>query len=234
VFILRRDAPGDGARQGIRCGSAALTKWRRNVSVRLAVIANGAATVCGPVKVVHTFFQMFDATRGHGTLIPWPDDQIEHLRTIMDRIIPRDQDPSATDLGVDRYVLQQLRSGAFPLSDQIRDGVAAVADLARSRLGRSLQDLDDGEQDRMLQEVTPQSWFQALAELVAEGYYADPGNGGNAGARSWTIIGYEHRLPEGPGGPSPAETPPAAVRSHTEDVPDDMEARRPAEIAGTR
>ena len=46
-------------------------------------------------------------------------------------------------------------------------------------------------------------WFAALVELTAEGFWADPGNGGNRDARSWDIIGYRHRLPDGPSGPPP-------------------------------
>jgi hypothetical protein len=35
-------------------------------------------------------------------------------------------------------------------------------------------------------------------ELAHEGYYADPGNGGNRDAVSWRMIGYDPRLPTTP------------------------------------
>jgi Gluconate 2-dehydrogenase subunit 3 len=161
----------------------------------------------------------------------WSLEQIELLRAVMDRIIPRDQDPSATDLGVDRYLLHQVQSGAVPEKDRVLSGIAALAETARIEHGRMFQDLSDDEQDRILRNVAAEPWFQVLAELVAEGYYADPGNGGNAGARSWVMIGYEHRLTDGPSGPAAAETFPETVRARTGDVPDDMEARRSAETA---
>jgi hypothetical protein len=161
----------------------------------------------------------------------WSPEQIEILRAVIDRVIPGDQDPSATDLGVDSYILHQVQTGAVPEDNGIRAGIAALAETARIQRGRIFQDLSDDEQDQALREVALESWFQVLTELVAEGYYADPGNGGNAGARSWAMIGYEHRLPEGPSGPFSAKTPLETERTRTGDVPDDMEARRSAETA---
>ncbi len=35
-----------------------------------------------------------------------------------------------------------------------------------------------------------------LVRLTAEGYYGDPGNGGNREAASWQMIGYDPRLPQ--------------------------------------
>jgi hypothetical protein len=160
---------------------------------------------------------------------PWPLERIDLLRAVTDRIIPRDRDPSATDLGVDRYILHQMQSGAVPEEDRILAGIAALAQTVRDRSGGMFRDLPPGEQDGLLRDIAMEPWFQTLAELAAEGYYADPGNGGNADARAWTMIGYGHRLPEGPSGPSAAEPPPATARSRTGDAPDDMEARRPAE-----
>ena len=161
----------------------------------------------------------------------WSLERIGLLRAVMDRIIPRDQDPSATDLGVDRYILRQMQLGAVSEAHGILAGISALAETARLRQGSMFQDLSDDEQDQILREVASEPWFQVLAELVAEGYYADPGNGGNADARSWAMIGYEHRLPEGPSGPSTAEAPLDTIRSRTGDAPDDLESRRPAETA---
>ncbi|MET0429090.1 MAG: hypothetical protein ABW026_11410, partial [Microvirga sp.] len=67
--------------------------------------------------------------------------------------------------------------------------------------GRTEPEPVGAELDAALQGVATTPWFKVLIELAAEGYYADPGNGGNSGARSWAMIGYEHRLPDGPDGP---------------------------------
>jgi choline dehydrogenase-like flavoprotein len=56
-----------------------------------------------------------------------------------------------------------------------------------------------------------------LVELVAEGVYADPGNGGNPDAASWRMVGYEHRMPEGPTGPAARDGKPPHGYSGTRD-----------------
>jgi hypothetical protein len=159
---------------------------------------------------------------------------VDVLRDVIDRIIPRDADPSATDLGVDLYILQQMLAGEVPDQDRIRAGLEALSTAIREPDGGAGPTLDVRELDAMLQGAATAPWFQALVELAAEGYYADPGNGGNAGARSWAMIGYEHRLPDGPDGPPFAECPGPAVRARTGDTPDDMDEPRPVETAGHR
>lgn len=164
----------------------------------------------------------------------WCSETVNVLRDVIDRIIPRDADPSATDLGVDRYILQQMLAGVVPDQDRIRAGLEALSMAIREKGGHAEPKLDARELDGMLQGAATAPWFQALIELAAEGYYADPGNGGNAGARSWAMIGYEHRLPDGPDGPPFAACPGPAGRSRTGDVPDDMDAPRPVETAEHR
>jgi gluconate 2-dehydrogenase gamma chain len=39
-------------------------------------------------------------------------------------------------------------------------------------------------------QLTPAQFFQTVVEHVIEGYYSDPGNGGNREAVSWRMIGY--------------------------------------------
>jgi hypothetical protein len=163
----------------------------------------------------------------------WPPEAVDVLREVIDRMIPRDRDPSATDLGVDRYILHQVRSGAVSDRDMIRAGLDALsATIEEECRVRGVPRLSAVELDAVLRGVASAPWFESLIELAAEGYYADPGNGGNADARSWAMIGYEHRLPEGPDGPVSAEHPKRAARSRTGDAPDDFEVPRPAETAG--
>jgi hypothetical protein len=127
-------------------------------------------------------------------------DQRFRLRAVIDRIIPADQDPGALELGTDHYVLSQLSGEAVEFLEDILAGLDALDLAARLRFGRLFAGLPDGEKDALLGEIEKQPWFLALAELTAEGFYADPANGGNLGARSWQMIGYEHRLPDGPSG----------------------------------
>jgi hypothetical protein len=124
----------------------------------------------------------------------------ELLRAVVDRIIPADQDPGALDLGTDRFVVRHLAQDNV-LASAVQQGLADLEACSVANLGKRFVDLAIKEQNDLLRSIEHLRWFADLAELTAEGFYADPGNGANDGALSWRMIGYEHRLPDGPNGP---------------------------------
>jgi Gluconate 2-dehydrogenase subunit 3 len=129
------------------------------------------------------------------------------LRAVIGRIIPSDQDPGALDLGTDRFVLKHLAADHV-LAAAIRQGLESLDAEALAKFRKRFVALAAEEQDELLRSIEHLSWFIDLAELTAEGFYADPGNGGNENALSWRMIGYQHRLPDGPNGPMrPAPEP---------------------------
>lgn len=132
--------------------------------------------------------------------------RLETFRAVLDRIIPRDDFPSATDNGVDRFILALLAAGLIADPEAIRSGLCALD----GRTSTAFEALTLDEQDRLLAECDGEAWFGVVCELAAEGFYADPGNGANPGAISWQMIGYRPGLPEGPSGPD--ENPQDAVR----------------------
>lgn len=121
------------------------------------------------------------------------------LRSVIGRIIPTDRDPGALDWGADRFVFSHLADD-HTLAAAVRQGVKTLDAAALAMFRKSFVALAPEEQDDLLRSVEHLNWFIDLAELTAEGFYADPGNGGNENALSWRMIGYEHRLPEGPNG----------------------------------
>lgn len=117
------------------------------------------------------------------------------LAAVVDRIMPADRDPGAIALGALDYLRRHF-------ADRPTDATLIATGLAM--LGTSsVNELD-------LAGLADLAWFRLLTELVAEGVYADPGNGGNANAASWSMVGYEHGLPEGPNGPAARDGQPAA------------------------
>jgi hypothetical protein len=118
------------------------------------------------------------------------------LGALVDRIMPRDHDPGALDLGTLGFVRRHLAASA-------EDGTliaTGLADLDR-RADGAFAALPADKQIALLEAVEAEPWFVRAVTIVAEGFYADPDNGGNDGARSWDMIGYRHRLPDGPSGP---------------------------------
>jgi choline dehydrogenase-like flavoprotein len=126
------------------------------------------------------------------------------LRAVIDRIVPADDFPPATGFGADAFIEGMLEGDARADREPVLYG---LRDLARA----GFLDKSATQQDEALDAVADEAWFRRLCHLTAEGVYADPGNGGNAHATSWKMIGYAHRLPEGPNGPPPAPAPPPAV-----------------------
>jgi len=116
------------------------------------------------------------------------------LAAVVDRIMPADRDPGAIALGALDYLLRHF-------ADHPADATLVATGL--TTLGPS------SVTDHGIAAVASEPWFRRLAELVAEGVYADPGNGGNRDAASWTMVGYAHGLPEGPNGPAARDGQPA-------------------------
>ena len=130
--------------------------------------------------------------------------QLRSLQAVVDRIIPADQFPSVWEAGVGDYLLRQLQTELQPRLLAYRAGLDALDREAQIVAGRHFADLDAAMQDEILVwieagevaatwPVKPVIWFRMLVEHAMEGYYGDPGNGGNRDAVSWRMIGFEVR-----------------------------------------
>jgi hypothetical protein len=122
------------------------------------------------------------------------------LQAAMDRVIPPDDYPGAWDAGTGDYLLGQFDrdlAGAIPV---YRAGLDALDAAALTVGGRSFPELDAAAQDALLARVETGEVSAELARFFAllvahtmEGYYSDPGNGGNRDAVAWRMIGFEMR-----------------------------------------
>jgi choline dehydrogenase-like flavoprotein len=117
------------------------------------------------------------------------------LDAVVERIMPEDDGrPGASAAGTRAYVAERLR--ADPASAAL---VAGGLDRMAALPGPPFVALAREARDAVLAGQAQQPWFRLLAEWVAEGFYADPGNGGNAGGVSWGLVGYDPRLPPATG-----------------------------------
>jgi hypothetical protein len=134
---------------------------------------------------------------------PWQST----LHAVVDRIIPPDDFPGAWDAGAGDYILGQLGGQLREQTSTIESGLAALDAEARLASGRAFADLAPAEQDLLLAAIErndvhtewqtqPAAFFALLVELTAEGYYSDPGNGGNRNEIAWRMIGYQTRIPK--------------------------------------
>jgi gluconate 2-dehydrogenase gamma chain len=140
-------------------------------------------------------------------------DQLAALRSLLARLIPADDFAGALGAGVDGYILGQLGGDCAAEAAALGAGLTALdrETAVRHGQGASFSKLGPGERDALVRdlesgtsfiewprEMTAQAFIGRMVELAHEGFYADPGNGGNRGALSWRMIRYETRRPEAP------------------------------------
>ena len=132
----------------------------------------------------------------HTALTP---SQIQTLRAAVDRIIPADDYPSGWEAGVGDFLalllvrepkyLPVYQSGLDALEAESRLQGQPFADMTAATQDALLSRLEEGE----VQAYWPfeqATFFRLLVQQVMEGFYADPGNGGNKGGVAWDMIGY--------------------------------------------
>ena len=140
-----------------------------------------------------------------------PPAQLTTLHSLMERIIPPDEDPGAWDAGVGDYLARQFNSDLRDYLPIYHAGLEALEAEALASAHTSFAALPVAEQDALLRRVEagdvvhpwpidPAKFFRSVVEHVVEGYYSDPGNGGNRDAAAWRMIGF---MPGAPGGTRP-------------------------------
>lgn len=124
------------------------------------------------------------------------------LNALADTVIPEDDYPSATqaDVGIylQRLFSRELKSQLpiFCLCLQLLDEEAVLlyakgfAELSLSEREELLSKLEKGENGTTWP-MPPSHFLHRIYHLVAEGYYSDPGNGGNKNGLAWKMIGFE-------------------------------------------
>jgi hypothetical protein len=124
------------------------------------------------------------------------------LKAVTDRLIPKDDYPSGWEAGVGDYIYGLLAGDCASLVPLYRDGLAALNAEAQAVYGQQFDKLAESEQDALLRNVeagrietnwpvSPRQFFDRAMNQAMEGFYGDPGNGGNKGEVSWKMVGFE-------------------------------------------
>ena len=132
------------------------------------------------------------------------EQQLTTLRALVDRIIPADDFPSGWQAGVGDYLTGQFERDLRPQLDRYRAGLDALDAEAQAGSGARFAELNAENQDALLRRIeagavttawpiNPTTFFQAAVEHSMEGFYSDPGTGGNRDGVSWRMIGFEVR-----------------------------------------
>jgi gluconate 2-dehydrogenase gamma chain len=111
---------------------------------------------------------------------------------IAEQIVPRDEDPGATDAGVIHYIDRQLAGPLKPFAPLYREGLAAFEPMrgmdfaAQTEFLKSVERKEHGDVAARL--------FAVLIDHTMQGFYGPPSDGGNRDAVSWKMLGVDHVL----------------------------------------
>lgn len=137
------------------------------------------------VPLTGHFFQSLARLESHAPLcqsesspqlfgsMPLLDPQKAALRSVLDRMIPRDEEPSACDAGVDAFVMDLLEGDARHLLPQVSQGLDNLDAVAKAAFQRPFSSLSAPDQDSLL-DALEDDFVGRMADLAAQGYYARP------------------------------------------------------------
>ncbi|TVY08842.1 GMC family oxidoreductase [Paenibacillus cremeus] len=128
------------------------------------------------------------------------DEMRPTLEAVLERLIPEDAWPSATQGGVLDYLKRRSSEDAVTWEQLIVPGVRALDEKATAYNRQLFVALSTNEQDALLRDleqdrlpsfpVSQKLFFTTLLNFVIEGYYGSPSAGGNREAKSWSMLGF--------------------------------------------
>lgn len=130
--------------------------------------------------------------------------QLDILHALIDTLIPPDEYAGGWAAGVGDYLLRQFGGDLAQALPLYRLGLESLDAEAQAAHGKGFDALTAAERDSLLKqveagtvtarwEIDPRGFVAMAAEHAAEGFYSDPGNGGNRDGIAWKMIGFEVR-----------------------------------------
>lgn len=124
------------------------------------------------------------------------------LCALIDTLIPPDEFPGGWDSGVGGYFALGFGRQLAAHLDLYKSCLCALDAASKALHGQPFAALDLAARTALLEQlerenapdgwsVSPRHFVRVAAEHAAEGYYADPGNGGNTDGICWKMIGFE-------------------------------------------
>ncbi|MGD0629666.1 MAG: gluconate 2-dehydrogenase subunit 3 family protein [Terracidiphilus sp.] len=119
------------------------------------------------------------------------DDQVGTLAAICDQIVPADEFPSASQVGVLSYIDRQLVRHYRRHRDTYKLGLEDAQAMSRKRFGQDIAALSPPQQREIVSALEHQNprFFEFVRSHTLEGYYGSPRHGGNRDAVSWRMLG---------------------------------------------
>ena len=124
------------------------------------------------------------------------------LQAAVNRIIPPDDYPGGWEAGVGEYLMHQFERDLKDAIARYQAGLDALEAEAHAHYGADFAALNAPSQDALLARIEqgkvttawpidPAEFFTMVVNHSMEGFYSDPGNGGNRNGIAWRMIGFE-------------------------------------------
>ena len=132
------------------------------------------------------------------------EQQLNTLKSLVNAIIPADDWPSGWQAGVGDYLLRQFKRDLTEAAATYAQWLTSLDAESRASCQRPFAELSLAERTRLLEAIEQgqiktawpidaAAFFQQIVEHCIEGFYSDPGNGGNKNGVAWDMIGFEVR-----------------------------------------
>jgi gluconate 2-dehydrogenase gamma chain len=130
------------------------------------------------------------------------EEEARTLAAACDQIVPKDQDPGASEAGVVAFIDRQLATRAKRDLARWRAGLRGLDASARRRFGVAFAEAAFDDQTALLTDlergvaeaadwsgIAPAAFFRLLRDHTMMGFYGDPRHGGNRERVSWRMLG---------------------------------------------
>jgi gluconate 2-dehydrogenase gamma chain len=134
-----------------------------------------------------------------GSHVTLTDEEFDAMAAATERILPRDEDVGALDLGVPGYVDRALSDVRMShVKEDFIRGLDALMRRSQGQYKKPFGKLPPEAQDGLLTVFKNAAktsgeghWYELLVVLTMEGALSDPSYGGNKDRKGWALIGFE-------------------------------------------
>jgi gluconate 2-dehydrogenase gamma chain len=130
------------------------------------------------------------------------EEEARTLAAACDQIVPKDEDPGASEAGVVVFIDRQLATRAKRDLARWRAGIRGLDASSRRLFGVAFAEAAFDDQTALLRDlekgiaeaaewkgIAPAAFFRLLRDHTMMGFYGDPRHGGNRDRVSWRMLG---------------------------------------------
>jgi gluconate 2-dehydrogenase gamma chain len=130
------------------------------------------------------------------------EEEARTLAAACDQIVPKDEDPGASEAGVVVFIDRQLATRAKRDLARWRAGIRGLDASSRRLFGVAFAEAAFDDQTALLRDlekgiaeaaewkgIAPAAFFRLLRDHTMMGFYGDPRHGGNKDRVSWRMLG---------------------------------------------